>query len=40
VNQTFGGGVQGGQAVVHEGDYSIGTMQIRGWHSVSRCSLW
>src|SRR6266403_3698137 len=35
VNQTFGGGIQGGKAVVHEGDYSIGTEGIRWWHSVS-----
>src|SRR6266446_2585525 len=35
VNQTFRGGIQGGKAVVHEGDYSIGSEWIRGWHSVS-----
>src|SRR5712664_1118106 len=35
VNQTFGGGIQRGKAVVHEGDYSIGSEWIRGWHNAS-----
>jgi hypothetical protein len=33
VDQTFGGGIQGGQAIAHVRDYSIGIATICG----SRC---
>ncbi len=35
VNQTFRGGIQRGKAIVHEGDYSIGSEWGCWWHSVS-----
>jgi hypothetical protein len=39
VNQTLAGGVQGGQSVVHESDYIIGTGRICGCHCMGRCVL-